>query len=493
MMTRTCVPISGKDIASARKMADSAISSGADLVEIRADLIPGADAGSIKKNFSDILGISIVTLRSNDEGGKSELSNDEREKWNRAALSLRTAFVDLELDADRGMLGSIGADKSRVIVSKHMVNGWDSATLNKTLSECCKLGGIGKAVAKVTDVADGIKLLESWKNPGSAKFVLMAMGTGAELTRALASMMREELVYCALDEKSIVAPGQLTLDKQKRVQPEKSIVVGLIGHPLGHTMSPGMHNAAFEELRIPGIYLPFDVPKESQVRDFMKGAAKLGARGFNITIPYKEAGFAAVDHLDDEARRAKAVNTVLVQDDGSLKGFNTDIFGFSEALRTANYDPRNKRALIIGAGGASRAAVIALWKMGAKIEISNRSPERAEELVKSMRVFLKTLPLDALENEKPYSLIVNATPVGMRGFDSSPIVPDRLIAGAEAVMDMVYNPIETPLLSAAKPHGVKTIHGLDMLLHQGAKAFEIWTGAKAPVDVMRRELMGAIR
>jgi shikimate dehydrogenase/3-dehydroquinate dehydratase type I len=492
-MTKTCVPISGKDISSARKMADSAISSGADLVEIRADLIPGADAASIKKHFSDIFGISIITLRSKDEGGRSELSSGEREKWNRAAIDLKTAFVDLELDADRKMLGALGADKGRVIVSKHMVDGWDPADLNKTLSECCKLGGVGKAVAKVTDVADGIKLLESWKNPGSAKFVLMAMGPGAELTRALASMMREELVYCALDENSIVAPGQLTLEKQKRVQPEQSIVVGLIGHPLGHTMSPGMQNAAFRELKIPGIYLPFDVPSEGQVKSFMKGAAKLGAKGFNVTIPYKEAAFTAVDLLDDEARRAKAVNTVLVQDDGSLKGFNTDIFGFSEALRRAGYDPRNKRALIIGAGGASRAAVIALWKMGAKIEISNRSPERAEELVKSMRVFLKTLPLDALKDEKPYSLIVNATPVGMTGFDGSTIVPESLIAKADAVMDMVYNPIETPLLSAAKPHGVKTIHGLDMLLHQGAKAFEIWTGEKAPIEVMRRELTGAIK
>jgi len=491
-MTRTCVPVSGKDIASARRMANSAISSGADLVEIRADLIPGADADSIKKSFSDILGVSIITLRSRAEGGKSELAGADRERWNRSALSLGAAFIDLELETDVAVIRSLGDKKGCSIVSKHLVDGWNPGLLSKTLSECCRLGGVGKVAAKVADVSDGVRLLGSRGGSGSTRFSLMGMGPGAELTRALASSIGAELVFCALDEDSIVAPGQLTLDSQKRVQPRNSTVVGLIGHPLGHTLSPGMHNAAFKELGMPGIYLPFDVPKDSMVGEFMRGAGKLGVRGFNITIPYKETAFAAVDQLDDEARRAKAVNTVLVQNDGSLKGFNTDIFGFSEALRTADYDPRNKRALIIGAGGASRAAVIALWKMGAKIEISNRSPERAEELVRSMRVFLKTLPLEALDNEKPYSLIVNATPVGMRGFESSPIVPERLIAGADAVMDMVYNPIETPLLSAAKPHGVKTIHGLDMLLHQGAKAFEIWTGAKAPVEVMRKELMGAI-
>jgi shikimate dehydrogenase/3-dehydroquinate dehydratase type I len=450
-MTRTCVPISGKDIASARRMADSALSSGADLVEIRADLITGADVDSIKKSFSDILGKSIITLRSKAEGGRSELSGAERERWNRSALLLGAVFLDLELDADRKMIGSLGDAKNRVIVSKHMMDGWSPEKLSKTLSECCRLGGIGKIAAKVSDVCDGVRLLES-RNTESAKFCLMGIGPGAELTRALAGKIGAELVYCALDEKSLVAPGQLTLEAQKKVLPENSTIVGLIGHPLGHTLSPGMHNAAFKEL-----------------------------------------GFAAVDHLDDEARRAKAVNTVLVQEDGSLRGFNTDIFGFSEALRAADCDPRNKRALIIGAGGASRAAVIALWKMGAKIEISNRSPERAEELVRSMRVFLKTLPLEALESEKPYSLIVNATPVGMRGFGGSPIVPDKLIASAEAVMDMVYNPLETPLLSAAEAHGVKAIHGLDMLLHQGAKAFEIWTGAKAPIEVMRKQLMEAIR
>lgn len=491
-MTRTCVPISGKDIASARRMADSALSSGADLVEIRADLITGADVDSIKKSFSDILGKSIITLRSKAEGGRSELSGAERERWNRSALLLGAVFLDLELDADRKMIGSLGDAKNRVIVSKHMMDGWSPEKLSKTLSECCRLGGIGKIAAKVSDVCDGVRLLES-RNTESAKFCLMGIGPGAELTRALAGKIGAELVYCALDEKSLVAPGQLTLEAQKKVLPENSTIVGLIGHPLGHTLSPGMHNAAFKELGMPGMYLPFDVPDEPSVGSFMRGAAGLGARGFNVTIPYKEVAFAAVDHLDDEARRAKAVNTVLVQEDGSLRGFNTDIFGFSEALRAADCDPRNKRALIIGAGGASRAAVIALWKMGAKIEISNRSPERAEELVRSMRVFLKTLPLEALESEKPYSLIVNATPVGMRGFGGSPIVPDKLIASAEAVMDMVYNPLETPLLSAAEAHGVKAIHGLDMLLHQGAKAFEIWTSAKAPIEVMRKQLMEAIR
>lgn len=491
-MTKTCVPVSGCDMASAKEMAEKAVSSGADLVEIRGDLIDGADPRSIKKHFSDILSISIITLRSKAEGGKSELDGDERARWLIEALSLNSAYVDLEHDADKKMISEIGSRKPRTIVSKHFLKAWKAEEISRTLSECCDQGGVGKVAACVKDAIESIDVLESVKEAGSSRFSLMAMGQGAELTRALASSIGSELIFCALDNDHIVAKGQLTLEEQKRVEPTDRIVVGLIGHPLGHTLSPGMQNAAFQHLKIPGIYLTFDIEEASQISDFLRRSTKLGVRGFNVTIPYKEVAFSAVDSVDNDARRAKAVNTVLAQEDGSLRGFNTDVYGFSESLRAAGYDPRGKRALIIGAGGASRAAVIALWKMGAKIMIANRTPERAEELVKSMRVFVKTLPLDGLENEKPFSLIVNATPVGMRGFETAPIVPDSLIKGAEAVMDMVYNPLETPLLRAAKPHGVKTIHGLDMLLHQGAKAFEIWTGSKAPIEVMRKQLMGAI-
>lgn len=480
-------------MASARKMADKAISSGANLVEIRADLTPGSDAVSIKNHFSDILGISILTLRSRSEGGKSDLIANEREKWNEDALALKAAYVDLEHDADRRLISSLGEKRNRTIISKHYMDSWGSEEVSEMLSDCCKLGEIGKVAAKIDNVVEGIRLLESIKNVSSAKFSLMGMGQGAELTRALAGPMDAELIYCMLDKESTVAPGQLTLEAQKRVLSRNSIVVGLIGHPLDHTLSPGMQNAAFERLNVPGIYLPFDVPEASQIPSFLRSCAKLGLRGCNVTIPYKEAAFSAVDQLDDEARRVKAVNTVLVQNDKSLKGFNTDIFGFSESIRVAGFNPRNKRTLIVGAGGGSRAAVIGLWKMGAKIVIANRTPERAEELVRSMRVFVKTLSLDALVDEKPFSLIVNATPVGMRGFEISPIVPERLIERAEAVMDMVYNPLETPLIAAAKKNGVKTIHGLNMLLYQGAKAFEIWTGERAPIEEMRKELMGAIR
>ncbi len=491
-MTKICVPVFGNDFREARERAERALSSGAHLIEIRADLIPGFDIDCIESDFSDMLDRAIITLRSKEEGGRSDLSEDKRVRWLKAALSLRPAYVDLELETDKELISSEGEKRKGVIVSKHFFSSWKPEEIKRVLAECCALGDIGKVAAHVNNIIESVQLLELLEDIDNSNHALMAMGVGGEITRALAASIGSEIVYCALDRKSMVAPGQLDLQSQKRLLSDGRFVVGLIGHPLGHTLSPIMHNEAFEALGLPGVYLPFDIPDSSQLSVFLRSSAKLGVKGINVTIPYKEAAFSAMDWTDDEARRAGEINAIVVDDDVSLKGYNNDIFGLSESLARAGFNPRNRRALIVGAGGASRAAIIALWKMGAKIDVANRTPERAEELVRSMRVFIRTLSLDQLAAEKPYNLIVNATPVGMKGFEGAPIVPEKLISSAEVVMDMIYNPPETSLIRAARQHGVKAISGMEMLLYQGAKAFELWCGVPAPVEIMRKRLMEAI-
>lgn len=488
-MTKVCVPISGIN---AKKLANIALKSGAALVEIRADLILNSDAEMLRRDFSDILDRSIITLRSESEGGGSALRGKQREEWLAEAFGLRSLFIDLELDNDRRLIERWSTERARIIVSKHFLSNWTEEQVVNALRECCRLGGIGKVAVKVSDAAQSAHILKRMYEARIDNSAFMTMGDGGELSRALASHLGSKLVYCALHDSQKVAPGQMELKTQKRLMHADSIVVGLIGHPLGHTLSPRMHNAAFEGLELPGTYLKFDLQNATDVPGFIREAAKLGAKGFNVTIPYKEVALAAMDHLDNDARRAGAINTIGVEPDGTLKGYNTDIFGFSEAIRASGYNPRNRRALVVGAGGASRAAIIGLWKMGAKIVIANRTPERAEQLVRSMRVFIKTLPLEDLDKEKPFSLIVNATPVGMRGFESEQIIPEELVAKADAVMDMVYNPSDTPLVRLAKKYRVKTVPGIDMLLHQGARAFEIWTGRKAPIEIMRAQLLEAI-
>jgi len=490
-MTKICVPVFGDTLKEARARADKALADGADLFEIRADLLPSQDIDSIAEAFSGILDRAIITLRSREEEGNSDMPAELRKEWIKAAMDLSFAFVDVELEKDAHQISDLKERKNRTIVSRHFFGSWSRGELKETLESCCNSGGIGKVAAMVHDAFETIQILEILDDIDIDNHALMTMGKGAEASRALAERIGSRIVYCALDADAKVAPGQLDLVSQKRVGSADSIVVGLIGHPLGHTLSPIMQSAAMAELNLPGIYLPFDIPDEKSVVQFMRSTAKLGIRGFNVTIPYKEIAFSSVDEMDDDARRAGAVNVVVIED-GLLHGHNTDIFGLSQSLRESGYDPRKKRALIIGAGGASRAAVIALWKMGAEISITNRTPERADELVRSMRVFVNTISIKELEIAEPFSLIVNATPIGMRGFDTARVVPERLISSADAVMDMVYNPPETPLLNAAKESGVLAISGLEMLLHQGAKAFELWCGREAPIDVMRKQLQEAI-
>lgn len=491
-MTKICVPVTGDDIRGALELAHKAIAGGAALVEIRADLIPGATPHSIRQLFGDLLDRAVITLRSIDEGGKSDLSADERISWFGEALELPAAFIDLELDLDSQIISRARGQGKRTIVSKHILGGWDRQTVSDYLSRCCDEGTIGKVAVMVENSVEAVDLLNILPKNSHENHALMAMGPGAEITRALAGNVGAQLVYCALSGDVKVAPGQLDLRSQRRVASKDGIIVGLIGHPLHHSLSPIMQNSAFDILKIPGIYLPFDIPKPGMVQPFLRSCANLNIRGFNVTIPYKEVAFKSVDEIDDDAQRAGAINTVVIDRDRTLRGYNTDIFGFSEALRIAGFDPSGRRVLITGAGGAARAAVIALSKAGARILIANRTPERATALIGDLKVKAEAIPLSELASSERFDLIVNATPVGMTGFSGSQILPDEIIARSEAVMDMIYNPLETGLIASARRNGKTAISGIDMLLFQGAKAFELWTGEKAPVEIMRKALREAI-
>jgi len=487
-MTKICVPIAGDDMRSALELAHKAIAGGADLVEIRADLIPGATPDSIGQMFGTVLGRSVITLRSRSEGGGSDLIGNERSSWIRAALELPAAYIDLEIDTDSGLIPEAKRLEKKTIVSKHFFDEWDEGLVSDYLSRCCEDGSIGKVAARVESVVDAIDLLKLIPKIGYDNHALMAMGTGAEITRAIANAVGSSVVFCALDSGKQVAPGQLDLRSQKRVTDDNSVIVGLIGHPLHHSLSPVMHNAAFDALGIPGIYLPFDIPNPEMVDSFLRDCADLKLRGMNVTIPYKEVAFRSVDEIEGDAQRVGAINTIVIDGQGGLHGYNTDIFGFSEAVRISGFDPSGKRALVVGAGGAARAAVLALDKLGAEISIANRTPERAVSLISDIEVNARTIAIADLTDSEPFSFIVNATPVGMTGFGGSAAIPGELVAEAEAVMDMIYNPLETRLISDARSHGKQAISGLDMLLYQGAKAFELWTGKRAPIDIMREAL-----
>lgn len=277
-------------------------------------------------------------------------------------------------------------------------------------------------------------------------------------------------------------------------------LTGLFGYPVKHTASPAMHNAGFEALGIPWIYLPLEV-KPERLGEAVRGTVALGFRGFNVTIPHKQAVMAFLDEVSDEARLIGAVNTVRIDERGVCSGFNTDGKGFIRSLRTdAAYGPAGKTVFVMGAGGAGRAVATQLALEGAaRIVVCDLDASRAESLAQSIVSGVAHARVEAAPHEAAAiaraldeaDLFVDATPLGMHGNDPTSVPVDKL-KPATFVVDLVYNPPETRLLAQAKARGCRTLNGLGMLLFQGVEAFELWTGRDAPVEVMRRALHEAV-
>ena len=286
---------------------------------------------------------------------------------------------------------------------------------------------------------------------------------------------------------------------RNRVISGKTRVCGVIGDPIEHTMSPVMHNAAFSELGIDYVYLPFRVRKK-ELGEAIAGARALNLAGLNVTIPHKVSVISFLDELDPLAEKIGAVNTI-VNNNGVFRGYNTDATGFLQALLDKGVKPADKKVVILGAGGASRGISFILAESGANLVILNRQLEMtwAENLAREIsQVFEKETKALELNDEnlvmvlEGADILVNATSVGMSpDIDKTP-VPTRLLRSTPVVFDIVYNPIQTRLRRGAQAAGAKTISGLDMLAWQGALAFEKWTGLKAPLELMKKEAIKAL-
>ena len=272
----------------------------------------------------------------------------------------------------------------------------------------------------------------------------------------------------------------------------KTKICGLIGDPVEHTMSPVMHNAAFDKLGLDYAYLPFRVSPE-ELPQAVSGLRALNAIGFNVTIPHKVAVIPLLDELDSLAEKIGAVNTV-VNDNGVLKGYNTDASGFLQVLLERGVEPAEKNIVLLGAGGAARAIAYILAERNTHLTILNRREELdwaeaiaaniRKDLGKDVEVF-ELLPDHLAAALEPAHILVNATSVGMSpAIDVSP-VPTQLMKSGLVVVDIVYNPARTKLLQDAAAAGAVTVEGLDMLVWQGALAFEKWTGEKPPFDLMK--------
>jgi shikimate dehydrogenase len=279
-------------------------------------------------------------------------------------------------------------------------------------------------------------------------------------------------------------------------------IVGLIGHPISHSFSPLIHNFAFELLGLNYKYLTFDVLPEN-LEDALKGIIALGITGVNVTIPHKESVIANLNDVSPEARIIGSVNTI-VNDNQKLIGYNTDVFGFTESIKKYKEAIANTPVFIFGAGGSARAIIYSLitnFQPG-RIVIANRNTSRAEGIARYFSQVLGYKNFDVKEfffpdiakDIKSSRLIVNTTPIGMHpNVNDSPVQSDEIFHEGQIVYDIVYNPPMTKLLKMAQNKGAEVISGLDMLIFQAGKSFELWTGKEMPIAETKKFLLQKLK
>jgi len=274
-------------------------------------------------------------------------------------------------------------------------------------------------------------------------------------------------------------------------------VCGIIGDPIEHSLSPIMHNASFQDLKLDFVYIPFRV-KQNELREAILGARSLDVHGLNVTMPHKNAVIKFLDEIDPTARSISAVNTIL-NDKGRLIGYNTDGAGALKALKENTVGLDVKKLLLLGAGGAGKAIAFYAAQEVEELKILNRTTQKAKELAEVLRKkFRKKIDGNQLstkiikEELKDANILINATSVGMHPDVDRSLVDPSWLRPELCVMDIVYNPIETKLAKDARLTGANVVSGIEMLVYQGATSFEIWTNHQAPIKVMKAAVLNKL-
>jgi shikimate dehydrogenase len=278
----------------------------------------------------------------------------------------------------------------------------------------------------------------------------------------------------------------------------KTRVCGVIGDPIEHTLSPIMHNAAFNALKLDYSFLAFKV-KPAELENAANGMRALNIRGLNVTMPHKSVILKFLDRVDLSAQIINSVNTVLNKE-SKLFGVNTAGGGALKALRENGVELKGRKVLLLGAGGAARAIAYTMAKEADELAVLNRTLKPAQDLAKMLeklankKIFAGSLsPKEIQQNLQDSDILINATSIGMKPKTEESLVAPKLLRSNLAVMDIVYNPIETKLAKEAQAAGAKVVSGVEMLIYQGAASFEIWTGKSAPVEVMRQAALNHLQ
>ena len=472
-----------------------------DLVEVRADYLPEPVAAlSIVRDLRDELQSRIIiTLRTPGQGGQLPHSEEVRRAFWSGAGRLPNVLFDVEFDLLQKQ-SELSFDLSRVICSHH-----DFTRVPEDLDEIYERmtatqARIIKIAGHADDATDCIPIFKLLKHAKQERreLIAIAMGQFGVLTRVLGPSRGSFLTYGSQDDQSRTAPGQITAGELRNLYRIDSVdaktqITGLIGNPVGHSISPHLHNAAFAEAKLNAIFIPIEV---NDVAAFLRRMVRPSSReiewnlrGLSVTAPHKSRVISHLDWIDEATREIGAVNTIVIEGD-ELHGYNTDAIGFIAPLKRRQQSLADLSCAVIGAGGAARAVVWALKANGVVVTMFARDEAKSETLAQQFGV-----KWAALSNARfrDFGMVVNATPLGTHGKaeQETPATHDQL-RGVRLAYDLVYNPSETRFLSEARAAGCETIGGLEMLIAQGTEQFKLWTGKQPNVDLMRAAAIGRL-
>jgi 3-dehydroquinate dehydratase/shikimate dehydrogenase len=469
---------------------------GADLVEMRMDYI--GRAIDLRRLLADRRAPILVTCRRREDGGRWDKTEQERLMILRSAIASGVDYVDLEED--------IAASIPRYGKTKRIVSLHNFEETPDNLEEIhARLAALDADIVKIATMAnsfaDSIRMLRLLRK-AKVPTIALCMGELGTVTRILGLANGSPFTYTAMSNDRKIAPGQITFDMMKRVYRANLIdaetkIFGVVADPVAHSLSPLIHNAAFEHDKVNCRYLPFRIPPD-ELKLFVKWCQETGIGGLSVTIPHKEAILHLLDEAESAATGIRAVNTVIFNGE-MLSGYNTDYRAAMDCINVAldkqnavgDDRMRGRGVLVLGAGGVSRAIAYGLRQRGAMVAISSRSMARSEELARDL--YCRALPWEARYDIKP-GIIVNGTPVGMHpSVDETPYAKDKLAilmktTDSVIVFDTVYNPEQTLLVKDATNLGAMVISGVDMFVRQAAYQYKLFTGREPPTDLMRKTL-----
>ncbi|MGB7583943.1 MAG: shikimate dehydrogenase [Terriglobales bacterium] len=486
-LPRVCVAVTGSDAGELVEKAEALVRDNT-FLEFRLDYLsrPALALARIKQFTEYHPHVStIATCRRTANGGKFRGSLASQLDILTKAAAAGCQLVDLELQSavrcKRAQLERLRT-RAALVLSYHDFRG--TKKLEETLEKMVALpADFYKIVATATTLHDNVvmmKFLE--KNSDRYSLVGLCMGEQGIISRVLGVRAGSAFTFAAVSEDEKTAPGQVTAQELRSTYRIEQVdpatrVYAVAGDPVAHSLSPPIMNAALRRETVNGVYLALHA---KTLKDLLGCVHEIPIHGLSITMPYKEAIVSHLDNTDAHTAKIGACNTVVRAQDGKLYGFNTDAAGVVRPLQQ-RISLEQAKILVLGAGGAARAAVYGLKERGAEVYILNRTLGPAQKLARSARArLIKRADLKKLS----FDVIINATSVGMGNLKESPLNENEI--KARYVFDMVYDPPETRLMKMAKAAGAEIIPGIEMFVQQAARQFEIWTGKPAPLDEMLR-------